>query len=169
MAALDRLAKVYETFEDTWAFAEKECAEGDVLLAAEEEGAIDKMEAAQQHQVHILDELEGCRNSLDSAFREFNNCRALHEATWADLKEVSLRHTELKRKADDAHETRPCPMENDFVVQLTTTQWPKKYSTTAWVDWVLLSKALLGPLMCLRVACQIGSRTKPNILKKHWR
>ena len=35
VAALDRLAKVYETFEDTWAFVEKEFAEGDMLLAAQ--------------------------------------------------------------------------------------------------------------------------------------
>ena len=48
--------------------------------------------------------MEGCRKSLNCAFREFNNCRALHEATWADLVEVSLQHTELKRKADDADE-----------------------------------------------------------------
>ena len=39
---------------------EKESAEIDMVRAAEED-AIDKMEAARQHQVHILDELEGCR------------------------------------------------------------------------------------------------------------
>ena len=33
MAALDRLAEVFKTFEDTWAFVEKESAEGDLLLA----------------------------------------------------------------------------------------------------------------------------------------
>ena len=60
MAALDRLAEVYETIEATWTFVEKESTEGDLLLAAEQD-ATDKMEAAQQHQVRILDELEGSR------------------------------------------------------------------------------------------------------------
>ena len=59
---------MYQTFEDTWAFLEKETTKG------------------------------------DSAFREFNNFRALHEAAWVDLQESIQRHTELKRKADDAHE-----------------------------------------------------------------
>ena len=93
MAALDRLAELYETLGSSRALVEKESAEGDLLLAAEAD-AIDKMEAAQQHQVRILDELEGCRKILDGAFREFNNCRALHEAAWVDLQEVSLRRAE---------------------------------------------------------------------------
>ena len=105
---MDRLAEVYETFEDTRAFVEKESAEGGLLLS-EEEDAIDQLEAAWQHQTRILDELKGRRKSLDSAFREFSNCRALHEAAWADLKEVSLRHIELKRKANDAHERTQSP------------------------------------------------------------
>ena len=103
MAALDRLAEVYETFEDTWAFVEKEAAEDDLLLAEEDE-AIDLFEAARLHQARILDELESCRESLDSAFREFNKCRPLHRAACADLKDASLRTTELNRKADEAHE-----------------------------------------------------------------
>ena len=37
MQALDRLADVYETFEDTWAFVEKETAEEDSLLAEADE------------------------------------------------------------------------------------------------------------------------------------
>ena len=48
MAALNRLADVCETFEDTWAFEEKEFAEGDLLLAEGDE-AMDQLAAAQQH------------------------------------------------------------------------------------------------------------------------
>ena len=36
VAALDRLAEVYETSEDTWDIVEKESAEGDMLCASEE-------------------------------------------------------------------------------------------------------------------------------------
>ena len=60
MAALDRLTDAYETFEDTWAFVEKEPAEGDLLLAEEEE-AIDQFEAARQHKARVLDEVENSR------------------------------------------------------------------------------------------------------------
>ena len=119
------------------------------------------MEAVRQHQVHILDELKGCRKSLDGAFREFSNCRALPEATWADLKEVSLRHTELKRKADDDHER---------------TLFHGERFRRAIEDNVMAEeelndslKTLLAPLTRFRVACQVESRTTPNILKTHWR
>ena len=68
MQALDRLADVYETFEDTWAFVEKETAEDDSLLA-EADGAMDQLVAAQQHQARFLDEVKSSRESLDIAFR----------------------------------------------------------------------------------------------------
>ena len=68
MQALDRLADVYETFEDTWAFVEKETAEDDSLLP-EADGAMDQLVAAQQHQARFLDEVESSRESLDIAFR----------------------------------------------------------------------------------------------------
>ena len=55
--------------------------------------------------LRTLDVLEGCRKSLDGAFREFSNCRALHKAPWVDVQEASRRHSVLKRKAEDAHET----------------------------------------------------------------
>ena len=84
-----RLPDVYETFEDTWAFVEKETAEGDLLLAEADE-AVDQLAAAQQHQARFLDELESSRECLDAA------C--------VDLKDASLRTTELKRKADDVQE-----------------------------------------------------------------
>ena len=45
VATLDRLAKVYETFEDTWDIM----VEGDMLFASEEDAA-DKLDAAQQQQ-----------------------------------------------------------------------------------------------------------------------
>ena len=47
VAALDRLAEVYETFEDTWDIVVKESAAGDMLFASEEDAA-DKLDAAQQ-------------------------------------------------------------------------------------------------------------------------
>ena len=70
VAALDRLAEVYETFEDTWDIVEKESAEGDLLCASEED-AVDKLEAAAPDRT--LEMLEDCRKSMDSAFREFRN------------------------------------------------------------------------------------------------
>ena len=103
MAALDRLAEVYETFEDTWDIVEKETAEGDQLFATEED-ATDKMEEARQYQDRTLDVLEGCCKSMDGAFMEFSNCRALHEAAWVDVQEASRKHSEIKKKAEDAHE-----------------------------------------------------------------
>ena len=103
VAALDRLAEVCETFEDTWDIVEKESAEGDMLFATEED-SIDKMEAARQHQDRTLEVFEDCRQSLDGVLGEFSNCRALHEAAWIDVQEASRRHSELKRKAAEAHE-----------------------------------------------------------------
>ena len=41
---------------------------------------------------------------MDVAFREFCNCRALHEAACVELEGASQRTIELKRKADDAHD-----------------------------------------------------------------
>ena len=94
VAALDRLAEVYETFEDTWDTVVKESAEGDMLFASEED-AVEKLEAAWQHQDRTLEVPEDCRKSMGSAFREFSNCRALHEAAWFDVKEAGRRHSEL--------------------------------------------------------------------------
>ena len=45
---------------------------------------------------------QDCRKNMDSAFREFRNCRALLEAAWFDVKEADRRHSELKRKAEEA-------------------------------------------------------------------
>ena len=101
VAALDRLAEVYETFEDTWDFVVKESAAGDMLLASEEDVA-DKLDAAQQ-QDDALEALEECRKNMDSASREFSNYGALHEAAWVDVKETGRGHSELKRKAEEAH------------------------------------------------------------------
>ena len=58
VAALDRLAEVYETFEDTWDIVEKESAEGDMLFASQED-AVDKLEAARQHQDRSLSQEHG--------------------------------------------------------------------------------------------------------------
>ena len=103
IAALDRLADAYETFEDTWAFVEKESAEGDLLLAEEEE-AIDQFEAARQHQAPILDELEKLSWKPTQRLQGIQQLPSSSDAAWADLKDVSLRASELKRKAHDAHE-----------------------------------------------------------------
>ena len=68
VAALGRLAEVYETFEETWHRGKGFSAAGDLLFASEED-AVDKMEAARQHQDHTLEVLEDCRKSMDSAFK----------------------------------------------------------------------------------------------------
>ena len=96
VAALDHLAEVYETFEDTWGIVVQESAAGDMFFAAEEDAA-DKLDAAERQQDGALEALEECRKNMDSAYREFSNYRALHEA-WFDVKETGRRHSELKKK-----------------------------------------------------------------------
>ena len=59
--------------------------------------SIDKMQAVWQYQDRTLDVLEGCHKSFDCAFREFSNCRVLHEAAWVDVQEASRRLSEQKR------------------------------------------------------------------------
>ena len=88
--------KVYDLNQRT--VVVKESAAADMLFASEE-GAVDKLEAARQHQDRTLEVPQDCRKSMHSAFRECSNCRALHEAAWFDVKEASRRHSELKRKA----------------------------------------------------------------------
>ena len=63
VAALDRLAEVYETFEDTWDVVVKESAAGDLKIASEED-AVDKLEAARQHQHHTLEVRERLSQEL---------------------------------------------------------------------------------------------------------
>ena len=99
-AALDRLTEVYETFEDTWDTVVKESAAGDLFFASEE---VDKLEVTRQHQDHTLEVQEDCRKSMDRVYKEFSNCRALHEVAWFDVKETGRRHSELMRKAEEAH------------------------------------------------------------------
>ena len=66
--ALDRLAEVYEKFEDTWEIVVKESAAGDMLFASEEDAA-DKLGAAQQ-QDDALEALEECPKNMDSAHKK---------------------------------------------------------------------------------------------------
>ena len=80
----------------------QESAAGDMSFASEED-AVDKLEATRQHQDRTLEVPEDCRESMDSASREFSNCRALLEAAWFDVKEAGRRHSELKRKAEEGH------------------------------------------------------------------
>ena len=75
---------------------EHETAEGDMLLAVSYEAQ------APSHQARFQDELKNSQASVDIAFREFCNCRALHEAASVDLEVASQRTIELKRKTDDA-------------------------------------------------------------------
>ena len=82
MQALDRLADVYATFEDTWSNVKNETAEGDLPFVEAEE-AMDQLAAAQQHQARFQD---------------------LDDAACADPDDASQRTIELKRKADDAHD-----------------------------------------------------------------
>ena len=67
LGALDHLADVYETFEDTWDIVE-ESAESDMLFATEDD-ATAKMEVARQHQDRTLEMLEDGRQSMDGAIR----------------------------------------------------------------------------------------------------
>ena len=76
---MDRLAEVYETFEDTWDIVVKESAAGDMLFASEEDAA-DELDAAQQ-QEDALEALEECRKNMESAYREFSNYPALGSET----------------------------------------------------------------------------------------
>ena len=69
------------------------------MLFASEEDAADKLDAAQQ-QDDVLETLEECRKKMDSAYREFSDHQALHEAAWFDVKETGRRHSELKRNAE---------------------------------------------------------------------
>ena len=74
VAAMDRLAVVHETIEDTWDVVVKESVDGDMLFASKED-VVDKLEAD-----HAIEALEDCRKNLDSTFTEFSNYHALHEA-----------------------------------------------------------------------------------------
>ena len=40
---------------------------------------------------------------MDSAYIEFSNFRTLHEAAWFDVKETGRTHSELEKKAEEAH------------------------------------------------------------------
>ena len=40
---------------------------------------------------------------MDSALREVSNYHALYEAAWFDVKETGRKHSELKRKVEEAH------------------------------------------------------------------
>ena len=109
VAALDHLAEAYETFEDT-------CG----MLFASEEDAADTLDAAQRQQDDALEALEECRKNMDSAYREFSNYRALHEAACFDVKETGRRHSELERKAEETH-TRTFLQREEFVEPQVTT------------------------------------------------
>ena len=116
VAALDHLA-VYETFEDTWDIVAQESAAGDMFFASEEDAA-DKLGAAQRQQDDALEALGGCRKNMGSACREFSNCRPLHEAACFDVKETGRRHSEMKRKAEEAH-TKTC-LHRDYIRRATS-------------------------------------------------
>ena len=64
MQALDRLAGVYATFEDTRANVDNEISAGDVLVAEAFE-AMDELASAQQHQGRFHDERKSSHESLD--------------------------------------------------------------------------------------------------------
>ena len=126
----------------------KESAAGDLLFVSEED-AVDKLEAARQHQDRTFEVLEDCRVSMDSAFGEFGNCRALHEAASFDVKETGRRHSELKRKAEEAH-TRTF-LQRESIRRATHVGWPGT-----------LVKTLREPLPRLRVASLTEKATKQS-------
>ena len=80
MAALDRLADVYETFEDTWALVERETAEVDTLFA-EVYVAMDDLATAQQYQARLQDELKHSCESHDIALTDLKECMSMVEDT----------------------------------------------------------------------------------------
>ena len=72
----------------------------------QESAAAAELGEAQRQQDQALEALEECRKNMDSAYIEFSNYQALHEAAWFDVKETGRTHSELKRKAEEAH-TKP--------------------------------------------------------------
>ena len=65
MQALDRLAGVCATFEDTWGNVENETAVGNILFAESYE-AQDELAKAQPNQARFQDELKNSQASVDS-------------------------------------------------------------------------------------------------------
>ena len=164
MAALDHLVEVYETFEDTWDIVAKESAEGDLLFAAEED-AVDKLEEARKHQDHALEVLEDCRKSTDGAIREFSNCRPPHEAAWFDVKEAGRRHSELKRKAEEAH-TRTY-LQRETIRRATSGHVKAEEVLNNGVGCVgTLVKDTADSTHALTCGIPIENRTKQNTSKK---
>ena len=67
---------------------ENETAEGNILFAESYE-AQDELAKAQPNQARFQYELKNSQASVDIAFREFCNCRALHEAASVDVEVAS--------------------------------------------------------------------------------
>ena len=79
----------------------QECAAGDLFFASEEDAA-DKLGAAQRQQDGALEALQECRKNVGWCLQRID-CRALREAAWFNVKEADRRHSERKRKVDEAH------------------------------------------------------------------
>ena len=91
MAALDRLAEVYETFEDTWDIVVKESADGDMFFLLQKETRLTRWRRPGSIRTGPWKCWRIVPKSLDGAFREFSNCRTLHEAAWVDVQEAIRR------------------------------------------------------------------------------
>ena len=93
MQGPERLACEYTTFEEAWANLENAA-----------QGVMDELARAQQHQARCQDEVKGCRDGLDDIVKDLANFRAFLEAACDDLADACMKTTDLKRKADDAHD-----------------------------------------------------------------
>ena len=101
--ALDRLAGVCATFEDTWANVENQISEGDIPM--------DELAKAQEHQARLQDELKSSREShdmalvdLEESMSKVDDTREVLDTPCRGLEDMSKKTIELKRKADDAHD-----------------------------------------------------------------
>ena len=94
---------VCATIEEAWANPVNENSEGDILYA-EARWAMDGFARGQQHQARCQDEVKGCRESLGAIVRDLTNFRALLEVAFDDLADAGMKTTDMKRKADDAHD-----------------------------------------------------------------
>ena len=146
--ALHHLAEEYEIFEKTMKKVTNE-TEGDMLFWVAYE-AMEELDMAQKDQERLQDEMEGTRESMVIASREFTNCWALHEVASASLngafREVSncralhdVTCVDLKMRAKgpqnpNARPTTPTKepglTENAVDVLRKNTRSPKQPSTT---------------------------------------
>ena len=114
MQALDAVAEEYQNFEEAMKKTAHESEDVDEGFDAVKEG-LKELDTALTELIHLQGVLEYTRESLnvasteftsswatmDAAFWEVSNCRALHDAACLDLQKASQWTAELKHKADE--------------------------------------------------------------------